>query len=386
MRFFQVLFSLIFLSLYSGVAVASSIFTINDIKVEATGESAKKAKDVAINEAQEKAFKELLTRITPESAQASLPQLSPEQISDLVQGIDIDKESVTATHYEAVMDISFNSVLVERLLKSSSISYTDKKSNPTILIPLLVSNGEGLIWDAGNYWQEALKKALQNSSYANFVVPSGETELNVKNFSQSEPIISSQDQENISFLTRKYNAKRVLLARAVPINDNGTIGVAIETSYLNEENPQKKYIKLFAQSGDENIQQVMARAATQVISDSEKQWKEEQQQINQTKAEINFYVRINNLLDWNQIYKKLGGLDFIDNIRINYITLELVSLDILYHGDYDNFARNMAENGMYLDNKADGIFLTKRNSATSSQDFRAVEQAVQTENNFTEGQ
>lgn len=390
MRSFHVLFSVVFLSLYSGVAVASGIFTINDVKVEAAGESAKKAKDDAINEAQEKAFKELLTRITPDSTEDSWPKLSTEQISDLVQGIDIDKESLTATHYKAVMDISFNSVLVERLLKNSSISYTDEKPSPTILIPLLVSNGEGLIWDAGNYWQEELKKALQNSSFANFIIPSsdfsGESEFNVKNFSQSEPVISSKDQEKISFLTKKYNAQRVLLARAVPLKDNGTIGVAIETSYINEDEPQKKYIKLYAQSQDENIQQVMGRAATQIISDSEKNWKEERQQINQSQVEININVKIKNLVDWNETYKKLLGMEFIDNIRINYITLELVSLDILFHGEYDRFVKNLAENGMYLDNKSDGVFLTKQDVAALRYEVPAVEQEIQPITNFTEGE
>lgn len=390
MRSFHVLFSVVFLSLYSGVAVASGIFTINDVKVEAAGESAKKAKDDAINEAQEKAFKELLTRITPDSTEDSWPKLSTEQISDLVQGIDIDKESLTATHYKAVMDISFNSVLVERLLKNSSISYTDEKPSPTILIPLLVSNGEGLIWDAGNYWQEELKKALQNSSFANFIIPSadfsGESEFNVKNFSQSEPVISSKDQEKISFLTKKYNAQRVLLARAAPLKDNGTIGVAIETSYINEDEPQKKFIKLYAQSQDENIQQVMGRAATQIISDSEKNWKEERQQINQSQVEININVKIKNLVDWNETYKKLLGMEFIDNIRINYITLELVSLDILFHGEYDRFVKNLAENGMYLDNKSDGVFLTKQDVAALRYEVPAVEQEIQPITNFTEGE
>ena len=103
--------------LFASSANAQGIFKINNIKALGSGESAKEAKNNAIADAQGKAFGKLLKRITPDYTQHLWPELETEEISELVQGIDIDNEKLTSTHYEAVLNISFNEVFVEKLLQ-----------------------------------------------------------------------------------------------------------------------------------------------------------------------------------------------------------------------------------------------------------------------------
>ncbi|PIR37133.1 MAG: hypothetical protein COV35_11100 [Alphaproteobacteria bacterium CG11_big_fil_rev_8_21_14_0_20_39_49] len=357
------------LCLFSGLANAAGIFTVNNLKVSGKGENAKEAKNNAVDVAQSKAFKELLKRITPDYTQHLWPELENEEISELVQGIDIDNEKVTSTHYEAVIDISFNEVFVEKLLQEAGISYTGTKADPVLLIPLLIANGEGVIWDGSNYWQVAWKEALEDSSFANFIIPEGDlgdiSAVNISSLMENEPPLSFNEREKIKFLINKYNVEKVMLAKAFPSEYNGTIGVEVETSYISEDEPQKNSRKFYGKAENEDVNQVMVKAASSIISNIERKWKEEQEQIRQSKAEININVPVKDLNDWNETYNRLKGFSFINKINTKYITVEFISLDLFFQEGYEKFIVNLAQNGMFLEKRSNGLFLRKQDSMPS---------------------
>lgn len=357
------------LCLSSSLANAAGIFTINNIKASGNGASAKEAKNNAVEKAQAEAFKELLKRVTPEHTQNIWPELGSEEISELVQGIDIDKEKVTSTHYEAVIDISFNEVFVEKLLQESGVSYTGSKADPVLLLPLLITNGEGVIWDGSNYWQTAWKEALEDSSFANFIIPEGDlgdiSAVNIQSLMSTEPPLSFNEREKIKFLINKYNVDKVMLAKAFPSEYNGTIGVEVETSYISEDEPQKNSRKFYGKSENENVNQVMVKAASSIISNIERKWKDEQEQIRQSKAEININVPVKDLSDWNETYNKLRSFSFINKINTKYITVEFISLDLFFQDGYEKFIVNLAQNGMFLEKRSNGLFLRKQDSMPS---------------------
>jgi len=364
-----VLFSIVFSLLFGAVSNAGGVFTINNIRAKGDGQTAKEAKDNAIDVAQEEAFKKLLKRITPDYTQHLWPELEKEQISELVQGIDIDKEKLTSTHYEALINISFNEVFVQKLLQESGVSYTDQKLEPTLLIPLLISNGEGVIWDGSNYWQAAWEEALKDSSFANFIIPEGDlgdiSAVNIQSLMENEPPLSFNDREKIQFLVNKYDVKKVLLAKAFPSEYNGTIGVEVETSYINEDEPEKNSRKFYGKAENENVQQVMQKAAGKIISNMERRWKDEQEQIRQSKSELNINVPVKDLADWNDTYKKLLSFDFINKIDTKFITVEFVSLDLFFQEGYEKFVINLAKKGMYLERRQNGLYLRKHDSMPS---------------------
>ncbi len=357
------------LFLYSGSAGAAGIFTINNVKAKGYGESAKEAKKNAIEAAQAEAFKAMLGRITPDYTQHLWPELENEAISELVQGIDVDQESLTSTHYEAVLNISFNEVFVEKLLQESGVSYTGSKADPVLLIPLLIVNGEGVIWDTNNYWQAAWTKALEDSSFANFIIPEGDlgdiSAVNIQSLMENEPPLSFNDREKIQFLVNKYNVDKVMLAKAFPSEYNGTIGVEVETSFISEDEPQKNSRKFYGKAENESVENVMVKAASKIISNIERKWKGEQEQVRQSKAEININVPVKDLNDWNDTYSRLKGFEFINKINTKYITVEFISLDLFFQEGYEKFIVNLAKNGMFLEKRSNGLFLRKQDSMPS---------------------
>jgi ribosomal protein L23 len=355
--------------LIANVANAKGIFAINNVNAKGSGQTAKEAKNNAIEIAQETAFQELLKRITPDYTQHLWPTLEKEEISELVQGINIDKENVTSTRYEAQIDIVFNEIFVEKLLQESGVSYTGNKADPVLLLPLLISNGEGVIWDGNNYWQGAWEEALEDSSFANFIIPEGDlgdiSAVNVESLMEGEPPFSFNDREKIQFLVDKYNVEKVMLAKAFPSEYNGTIGVEVETAYISEDEPKKNSRKFYGKAEDEKVRDVMVKAAWKIISNTERKWKEEQEQIRQSKSEMNINVPVKDIGDWQDTYKKLRNFDFINKIHTKYITVEFISVDLFFQDGYEKLVMNLARNGMFLERRSNGLFLRKHDSMPS---------------------
>ena len=66
------------------LAAAESVFTVGNYPVEARADNAVAAKDRALNEGQQAAFRSLLRRLVPVTAFARLKQLSTVRAGDLV--------------------------------------------------------------------------------------------------------------------------------------------------------------------------------------------------------------------------------------------------------------------------------------------------------------
>jgi hypothetical protein len=355
-------------------AAANDIFTISNIEVVEKSDNAKQAKDNAIAKAQQEAFKKLLARVST-SPESQWPVLSSGEIGELVQGFDVVKEKVTPKRYEGTLNITFNHELIEKLLQVNKINFITKTSEPIILLPVLSLNGENLLWDSSNSWHNAWKKQLGSSGFAQLIIPKGDdSDVSLVNLDRilSGEALSDEDKSNLSKLMNKYRSKNILLAKATRSGDEQTIEVQVELTYLNEEKPMKTTNKFSGQTGTDTLDKVMANAVSSIINAIDADWKKEQEGETFASTLININVPIASVEEWNAIYKRLGGLDFIKGMNAKYVTVSYASLDLRYQGDYDSFLKRLEKEGLTLEKNSNGFFL-KKYSAASKQDEAAHE-------------
>src|SRR5215467_3003471 len=102
----------------SGAALADddSPYTVAKIAVDVSAKNAVAAKETATAEAEKRGLDTVLRRIVPFSFYAKLPDLKPEQIEGLVDGISIRKEQYSTTRYIATLDVMFNAQGVKDLI------------------------------------------------------------------------------------------------------------------------------------------------------------------------------------------------------------------------------------------------------------------------------
>jgi hypothetical protein len=119
------------------------IFTIGNYPVEARAADAVTAKDKAIADGQQAAFRSLLKRLVPVTAYRRLDALRDTRAADLIEGFAVRSERNSSTEYIASYDFSFQSDGVRRLLDQAGIPYVDRQAEPLALVPVYRAPGTG---------------------------------------------------------------------------------------------------------------------------------------------------------------------------------------------------------------------------------------------------
>ena len=96
-------------------ANADAVYTVGNYPVEATAANAVAAKDQALADGQQAAFRSLLKRLVPVTAYKQLTRVSDVKAGDLVSGVSVRSERNSATDYIASLDFSFQADAVRAL-------------------------------------------------------------------------------------------------------------------------------------------------------------------------------------------------------------------------------------------------------------------------------
>jgi hypothetical protein len=132
--------------------VLADLFTVRGVEVDVTAASAQAAKEQALKEAQAKAFGQLLDRMV---APADRPALARLSAAAFVRDYSVEQERSSSVRYIATLTVSFNPTLVRKALRDAGVSFTDMRSRPVVLLPVLKAGGRTLLWEDGNAWRVA---------------------------------------------------------------------------------------------------------------------------------------------------------------------------------------------------------------------------------------
>ncbi len=111
------------------------VFTVGNYPIEARAADAVVAKNKAIAEGQQAAFRSLLRRIVPVNAYGRLPDLKATKAANLIEGISVRSERNSATDYVASYDFSFQAEAIRQLLDKEGIPFLDRQAPTITLVP-----------------------------------------------------------------------------------------------------------------------------------------------------------------------------------------------------------------------------------------------------------
>src|SRR5690606_12518720 len=106
----------------------TKVFVIGNYPVEARAADAVTAKEHAISDGQQAAFRSLLKRIVPVTSYNRLKQIRATPAGPLIEGFSVRSERNSATQYIASYDFSFQPAAVQQLLDQQGIPYVDKQA------------------------------------------------------------------------------------------------------------------------------------------------------------------------------------------------------------------------------------------------------------------
>jgi Uncharacterized protein conserved in bacteria (DUF2066) len=120
----------------AGAQAAETVFTVGNYPVEARADNAVAAKNQALADGQQAAFRSLLKRLVPVTAYPRIRRLASVKAGDLIDGYKVRSERNSATEYIASLDFSFQSKAVRDLLRREGIPFSDEQSPTLTVIPV----------------------------------------------------------------------------------------------------------------------------------------------------------------------------------------------------------------------------------------------------------
>ncbi len=115
-------------------AQQASVYTIGNYPVEARAQDAVAAKEKALSDGQQAAFRSLLKRLTPVTSYKALADLKQMPIANMIRGIAVRSERNSSTSYRASLDFTFDADRVRDVLRQRGLPFVDEPSKETAIV------------------------------------------------------------------------------------------------------------------------------------------------------------------------------------------------------------------------------------------------------------
>lgn len=322
-------------------AFAADLFTVDGVKVSSSGSSAKQAKDAAMMAGQREAFAKLLERIASTKTTVDSSAIDTETLTNMVQGIEVNDEKVTSSYYSATLSISFNQSFVDKYLKDRNISFTDKKSAPIVIAPVLMDASS---FEGKNQWRSAIETATSANHVLSVTVLPSLRGIDKSRIPQDITSLEPATRDALLKIGQSYNADKFILAVAVQDTDHLTVRMQ------DIKNPKSVVKELSFLTNDlQSAEDAFGKAAKNVTSILEGQWVGSKNEDAAPLSKITLTVPVTGLSAWESTRKRLENIGQIKDINVKSLSVKSVIADISYRDTLENLSVKLQENGMSLE-------------------------------------
>lgn len=193
-------------------AGANLPYTVANYPVEASADNAVAAKQQALADGQQAAFRSLLKRIVPVTAYKQLTRVSNVKAADLVSGVTVRSERNSATAYIANLDFSFQPDGVRSLLSREGIPFVDEQAAPVTVVTASLQGEPATVANDNGIWH----RAWTGLDLDHTITPISIADLKPDIQSDTVAKVLSGDDAGLRALNAAYGAKLIVLAVAEP--------------------------------------------------------------------------------------------------------------------------------------------------------------------------
>lgn len=377
----------------SGAAPAGAaegrIFVIGNYPVEARASDAVKAKEQAIQDGQQAAFRSLLKRIVPVTAYARLKEVKRTPAGPLIEGFSVRSERNSSTEYIASYDFSFQVEAVQQLLDRHAIPYLDKQAPRVVVVPVYraVSQPASVLAEASDTWMYAWRGLdLENSLTP---VTLGQSKRPIQPDTLKSAL--SGDANALRTLSTEYNTSLVVLAVLEPSADGKKASVTLagqdsvgyfqlarnyrldgDLAYTSELAAVVGLGVLEGRWKAANAHQMTARApdpwagrfdpaATPGAPPPPGGFSSGPDAPPPQRGEVlRLAVSFQGMGEWQQISQRLSATPGVGNLEVEGLSARGARLALSFPGGPDELARALSAQGLSLRRGPDGLVLSAR--------------------------
>ena len=333
--------------MFAGVgASAQDLFTVRGVSVDATADSPSAAREKAVAEGRRKAFDKLMGRLLPGGSAGSVPSQSDRDLELMTLGFEVADERSSAVRYVANMTYAFDEARVRNFLKRNGQSFTETRSQPVLVIPVLDGANGPVLWEEGNPFRTAWSRSPVESGLVPVVVPYSDI-ADVRELTTAQAM--SGDEAALSKIAERYGARDAAVVVAKPrgetlaltvrrIGPSGSGGSLTETV-----------------SGDTDTARYNA-AVQQTIAMLEGAWKQDNTVGGGTESRVTVTVPIDHLRRWLSIRAGLDRTSLVARYDVVQLSKQEAQVDLWVTGGTERLRVALDQQNLQLV-PADGDYI-----------------------------
>lgn len=324
------------------------------VTVDATAETAAKARETARLDGQRRALATLVERLPGASPAAKPPKLDDKTITDLVASFEVANERMSAVRYVAEYTFHFRPAEVRRVLRNAGIAVADDPGKPSdpgkpppdagkppVLLPVYQAGRVARLWDDPNPWRDAWDR----QPATRVVIPLGDAgDIAAIDADQAR----AGDAAALGALTRRNGGDDVVVAvaamRGAPDKPSG-VDVTVRR-YRGGQLLDSRNASLAANPG-ESESDLLGRATGAAVAAIETGWKKEPPPGYDQQGTLTAVLSITGLDDWVRARERLTAVPAIRKIALVALSRQEATIEIGYAGNIDQLKASLA--GISLD-------------------------------------
>ncbi|HUN44913.1 MAG TPA: DUF2066 domain-containing protein [Stellaceae bacterium] len=309
-----------------------SLYAISNVAVDATAQSAVQARDIARADGERRAFRTLLERLTLREDWGRLPKVSDADLFDLVQDFEVNSERSSTVRYLATLTFRFRPEPVRRLLRDQGIPFTETRSKPLVVLPVLTIAGKNLLWDDPNPWRAAWSKLALAEGLVPMQAPLAELG-DVQAIDADQAV--KGDKGALAEIGRRYGNDDVLVTEASLSGSGDQRMLQITTARYGAGFSDQTWVgSVKATAADESDDDFYGQAVAAVIADVTEAWKKATLSRTGDAASLVVVVPIaGGLKDWVTVRDRLQSIPAIQRANLISLTPTDARVEIRYIGD-----------------------------------------------------
>lgn len=194
-------------------AASDPVFTVANFPVEARAKDAVTAKERAMAEGQQAAFRTLLKRLVPVTIYSRLKAAKTAQAADFIDGVSVRSERNSTTQYIASLDFAFQAEAVRAFLRREGIPFIDQQAK-TVTVVALVKGADGAVADARNSAAKGWLEAWRNLDLEHALTPIALAAARPVIHADTVRMLLRGDGGGLRILAGEYKTDRIVAAVA----------------------------------------------------------------------------------------------------------------------------------------------------------------------------
>lgn len=309
-------------------------YIIDSIHIDKTAENASQARRGAIAYGEGVAVRQLFEqlKISQEEREALLKNVPSSRLRRMIKGFSLADERISGTRYSADMTVEFYPQIVEQLLTQQGVEIVAGRRTdaPELYIPVFYHNGNMVVSGSGNIWRTAWSDThdmLQQYRTPPFTLIGDSDALSEEAISavlggrhdMLRDVFADNNVAEVTIMQAQYESGQLefpsLVVQKIVISRDGQ---------MRRDEPMEFTDRQFLPASAFTRQVVEQMAAENIRRSEHESW------LAQQSGELEFILPVNDMQQYADTYRRLGGMDIITSLDVREVTPAYVRIFLTY--------------------------------------------------------